>query len=80
MKVIIVIISAIIGTIRFLIPGHELSWVGTYEAFAHIWVGMLIALIIWPPDFSISKYASRMFTGWTLFVITAIETIAFLMR
>lgn len=29
---------------RFLIPSHTLSWPGTYEAFAHIWCGVLITL------------------------------------
>jgi hypothetical protein len=27
---------------RFLIPGHALSLPGTYEAFAHLWVGGLL--------------------------------------
>lgn len=36
-----------IGVGRFFIPGHELSWAGSYEALAHLWVGYTICLI-WP--------------------------------
>jgi hypothetical protein len=31
---------------RFLVPGHALSLAGTYEAFAHIWVGAMIVYVI----------------------------------
>ena len=29
---------------RFTVPGHGVSWPGSYEAFAHIWVGVLLCL------------------------------------
>lgn len=30
------------------VPGHGLSWAGTYEAFAHIWVGVVGTLaVLW---------------------------------
>jgi hypothetical protein len=29
---------------RFTFSGHGVSWPGTYEAFAHIWVGITITL------------------------------------
>jgi uncharacterized membrane protein YgcG len=34
-------LAVIIG--RLAVPGHGLSLAGTYEAFAHIWVGMVLA-------------------------------------
>lgn len=40
----IVIGSLLIAAGRFAIPGHGLSWPGSYEAVAHIWVGVLICL------------------------------------
>ena len=36
--------SVLVGLGRFTVPGHGLSWPGTYEAFAHIWVGVLLCL------------------------------------
>lgn len=35
----------LVGAGRFLVPGHDLSWPGVYEAFAHIWVG--VAGLLW---------------------------------
>ncbi len=34
----------VVAALRFTVPGHGVSWPGTYEAFAHIWVGVLICL------------------------------------
>jgi hypothetical protein len=42
--VFIVIGSLVVGFGRLFVPGHELSLPGTYEAFAHIWVGILLAV------------------------------------
>ena len=40
---IFIILSAlIVGLGRFTVPGHGLSWPGTYEAFSHIWIGWMI--------------------------------------
>jgi len=39
---VIYLLSLMVGVGRLTIPGHDLSWPGTYEAFAHIWVGMLL--------------------------------------
>jgi hypothetical protein len=38
----LIIISVLFGLGRFFIQGHDVSWPGTYEAFAHIWVGILL--------------------------------------
>lgn len=40
----LVFISVLVGIGRFLIPGHDLSWPGTYESMSHIWVGVLLCL------------------------------------
>lgn len=41
----LIIASLLVAIGRFTIPGHPLTgWPGTYEAFAHIWMGFLIAV------------------------------------
>ena len=40
----IVIGSVLVAAGRFTVPGHGASWPGSYEAVAHIWVGVLLAL------------------------------------
>ena len=30
---------------RMLVPGHGLTWAGSYEAAAHIWVGWVAAVV-----------------------------------
>lgn len=31
---------------RFFLPVHIVTWQGSYEVFAHMWVGFLLALTI----------------------------------
>ena len=66
----IVLMSAAFGVGRFWIPGHDPSLPGTYEAFAHIWVGALLALAILKAD-------ARKLSLLALALITAIETFKF---
>ena len=40
----IVIGSVLVAAGRFTVPGHGVSWPGSYEAVAHIWVGILLCL------------------------------------
>ena len=40
----ILIGSVLVAGGRFTVPGHGVSWPGSYEAVAHIWVGVLICL------------------------------------
>lgn len=55
---------------RFTVPGHALTgWPGFYEAFAHIWVGVLIGAIIWTP---LKKTAALQ-----LFLIANLELVMF---
>jgi hypothetical protein len=39
---IIAIMSLAFGIGRFYVPGHAATIPGTYEAFAHIWIGILL--------------------------------------
>lgn len=56
---------------RFTVPGHGLSWPGTYEAFSHLAVGWMLG--VW--------WVKRDGTYlWAVGVITALETIMFLLR
>ena len=36
--------SVLVAGGRFAVPGHGVSWPGSYEAVAHIWVGVLLCL------------------------------------
>lgn len=72
MDLVIIFLSAAVGIGRFFIPGHALSLPGTYEAFAHIWVGVLLAL-------SFQKKPNRVLAIASLLIITAIETVKFLL-
>lgn len=66
----IVLLSVVVALIRLFVPTHTVSWPGTYEAFAHIWCGYLIALAILRP-------AARKVALWSLIVITALEAALF---
>lgn len=57
---------------RFTVPGHGLSYAGTYEAFAHMWVGALIVL-------AFRKDVRTAALSW-LGAITALETVMFFAR
>jgi hypothetical protein len=59
-----------VGASRFLVPTHGLSFAGSYEAFAHIWVGILIALLFVKPF--------RLSAGVALAIITTLEIVMFL--
>lgn len=71
----IVLLSLVTGVLRFAIPGHGLSWPGTYEAFAHIWVGALLVLIIVHWKQKEGKLALA-----CLLAITVLELVMFLAR
>lgn len=68
--VLIFVISLVFAGGRFNIPHQNPSWPGTYEAFAHIWVGMLIA-------FAIAKPQYRALAIIMLVIITIIEAVFF---
>ena len=70
----IIVLSLFFGLERvFGIHGHRLSWPGTFEAFAHIWIGFLLALWIFE-----RKYRR---VAWVSFAaITVIETVMFFIQ
>lgn len=80
----ILIVSMAVAIGRFLVPGHALSWAGTYEALAHIWVG---ALLVWglsgpdsPPGRRQRPTASWITALICLVVLTLVEVVKFLSR
>jgi hypothetical protein len=70
----LIIISVLFGLGRFFIQGHDVSWPGTYEAFAHIWVGILLV-------FCFSKVKEIRWTSIvSLTIITVLEAVMFFRR
>ncbi len=67
--------SSAVAIGRAFVPGHDLSLAGTYEAFAHIWVGALIAMI-----FDKFDKDRRFAAGLTLGLLTLLEIVAFALR
>lgn len=65
----------LVGAGRLIVPGHALSWAGTYEAFAHIWVGAMLAVAWMRWTEPVGKVAAAM-----LVLLTAQETVMFLAR
>lgn len=60
---------------RFTVPGHGLSWPGTYEALAHVWVGVMLALSV-----TLWHKVEGKACAAALTVLTALETVMFLSR
>jgi hypothetical protein len=71
-------LSAVIGILRFFVPGvhHVVSWEDSYEAVAHLWVGYLLALIV----INWKDRAIRNVGLWSLGIINAIELTLFFVR
>jgi hypothetical protein len=68
----ILVTALIVAAGRFTIPGHGLSYAGTYEALAHIWVGAMIVLAF---D---ERYRAMAIAA--LLATTVLETVMFLRR
>jgi hypothetical protein len=73
MRWILVVSTVLVVAGRFCIPGHGLSLAGTYEALAHIWVGLMIAVAYYERE-------NRILAVVLLVVATVIETAVFLLR
>lgn len=61
MTVFIVLMSVFFAAIRLLLHrqvAHGLTWHGTYEAFAHVWVGFLLAVAIFCPQWRMLSWVS----------------------
>lgn len=65
---ILILIAVLFGVARFFMPSHALSAAGTYEAFAHLFLGGLIGAWL------VSRNWVYLFLILTL---TAVETVAF---
>ena len=63
-------VAVLIG--RLMVPGHDLSWPGTYEAFAHLIIGFFIGLCF------IKEY--RTLCLGAIIFLTIFETIMFFTR
>jgi len=72
MAVFLIISTVLVIIGRALVPGHGLTLAGSYEAFAHIWVGFLLALAVSGPEMFLSI--------WCLCIATGFEVVAFMMR
>lgn len=42
----IILATLVVSILRLFIPSHPLSWNGTYEALAHVYVGVLLTLML----------------------------------
>jgi hypothetical protein len=69
----LIAISIVVAIGRFTVPGHGLSYPGTYEAFAHIFVGFLFAVAWLRKDL-------RWLAIMLVTAISLLELIAFLAR
>ncbi len=78
----VILLSLLVAIGRFYVPGHDLSWPGTYEAMAHIWVGALLVYCL--KDSSGPTTGPMIKTRVTAFIclcaITLVETVMFLLR
>lgn len=57
MIIFLILVSAAFGIGRFFVSGHVLTVPGTYETFAHIWSGFLLAVAM--PEFAWVFNAAR---------------------
>lgn len=69
--VLTILLAVIVTGGRFFVPGHNLSLAGSYEAFAHLFVGGLIGAWI------VSRKAWML---WIVGIMSVVELAAFLMR
>lgn len=72
----IVAVSIAIGIGRLFVPGHDLSVAGSYEAFAHIWVGALLLASFTRCIEPTERWVARA----SLATITVVEIVMFLNR
>lgn len=78
----LLVISTVIGLLRFTVPGHGLSWPGTYEAFAHIWVGVLIGFGLRGKSIEegLTVFSEREKAWALLTCLTLLEIVVFLIQ
>ncbi len=64
-------VTALFSVGRFFIPSHGLSLTGTYEAFAHLFIGGLIGAWIG---------TRQTWLVWVIAGLSAVELLAFLFK
>ncbi len=64
----LIVIAVIFGVARFFMPSHALSAAGSYEAFAHLFLGGLIGAWV------VSKERFYLFL---ILALSLVETVAF---
>ncbi len=64
----LVLVCVVFSVLRFFMPTHSLSLPGTYQAFAHLFIGGLIGAWL------VSKEKSYLFM---LLALSAVELVAF---
>ncbi len=70
---ILIAVSFVVAWLRFTVPGHGLTgWPGIYEAFAHIWVGVLLVFCF--------QTRIRLTAIITVVLISGLELVMFLLR
>jgi hypothetical protein len=75
LSVLLLVTASLVGFGRFHVPGHDLSLAGTYEAFAHIWIGIALTLaVVYWHSFA-GKLSAVLLVG-----LTVLETVMFLIR
>lgn len=67
-NVVLLIVALLFGVFRFSMPSHQLSLPGTYEAFAHLFLGGLIGAWL------VSK---EKFYLLVVLALSAVELVAF---
>lgn len=67
-NIVLLMIALVFGVLRFSIPSHQLSLPGTYEAFAHLFLGGLIGAWL------VSKEKVYLLV---VLALTAVELVAF---
>lgn len=72
MLTLLLISTAFIVVGRFTVPSHGLSWPGSYEAIAHIWVGLVAAAIYYEWGTERAWWCAAV-----LILTTAFETVMF---
>jgi hypothetical protein len=70
----IVLASLLVGAGRFAVPGHSLTLAGSYEAFAHIWVGVLLCMCF------TTEGEWWMLALVSLILLSALEVVMFALR
>lgn len=72
--ILIIVTSLLVVALRFTVPDRPVfTWPGSYEALAHIWVGVLICLAVQDAPRGVWRKNVPL---WSVAIITVVEVIA----